>query len=85
MKKVRLQFMVDPDELREKAYIRDPVRIRITRPRTIFLLGVLGESGRKLVGGGICFYFERRLAEGLVKSGVAEFAPKNGEGGGCDG
>lgn len=70
-RKVRLQFMVDPDELAKHAYVREPVRIRITDPDAIFLTGILGESGRKLVKAGICFYFERKLAEKLIRKNIA--------------
>lgn len=76
MNKVRLQYMVDPDELKKRAYIKNPVRIIITHPKDVFLLGILGESGRKLVQDGIPFYFERKRAEGLVKMGLAKFLPK---------
>lgn len=78
-KRVRLQFAVDAVELVSKAYIKDPIRIKIIDPEAIFLTGILGESGRKLVKAGLHFYFERPLAEKLIKKGIAVEAPKRRE------
>lgn len=72
MAKVVLKFMVVPEELAKLAYVLDPVKVKIIDPEGIFLTGLLGESGRKLVLGGISFYFERSLAETLIKRGIAE-------------
>lgn len=63
--------MVDPKELQEKAYVKDPVRIRIIDPDAIFITGILGESGRKLVKSGVCFYFEKSLAQKFISKGIA--------------
>ena len=70
-KKVELQFMVVPEELARLAYVPDPVRLRVVDPEAIFLTGILGDSGRKLVQGGILFYFTRSLAEKLIGRGIA--------------
>lgn len=78
-KRVRLKFAVDVVELATKAYIKDPVRIKIIDPEAIFLTGILGESGRKLVKAGLHFYFERPLAKKLIKKGIATEAPKQRE------
>lgn len=69
---VELDFMVVPEELSRRAVVHDPVRIRIVDPEAIFLTGILGESGRKLVAAGVEFYFTRTLAEKLIALGVAE-------------
>ena len=74
--KVKLQFMVDPDFLKDNAYIENPVRIKVIDPEAIFLTGILGESGRKLVLGGAHFIFERELAEKLIKKGIAVYVNK---------
>jgi hypothetical protein len=75
--RVKLQFMVDPYELMAKAYVPNAMRIRIVDPEAIFLLGILGESGRELVKAGLTFYFEGALAKRLIDSGVAELAEKS--------
>jgi hypothetical protein len=58
VKKIELKFMVVPDA----------VRVKVVDPEAIFLLGILGESGRKLVEAGVEFYFEGQLAEKLISS-----------------
>jgi hypothetical protein len=69
--KVELDFMVVPEELAKLAYVPDPVRVKVVDPDAIFLTGILGESGRKLVAGGVEFYFTRKLAEKLIARGIA--------------
>ena len=71
MKKVRLEFMVVPELLATKAYVPDPVRCKVIDPDAIFLTGILGESGRKLVAAGIEFYFTRILATKLIEKKIA--------------
>lgn len=66
-----LQFKVDPDYLRDHTIVRDPVRILITDPESIFITGILGESGRRMIADGAPFIFTRPLAEKLIKHGVA--------------
>lgn len=70
--KIRLQFMVVPEQLSALAYVPNPVRVRIVDAEAIFLLGLLGESGRELVKAGVEFYFENRLASKLIDKGIAE-------------
>jgi hypothetical protein len=69
--KIKLKFMINPIELAEKAYVPDAVLLRVIDPEAIFLLGVLGESGRKLVKAGVGIYFERPLARKLIRKGIA--------------
>lgn len=69
--KVRLDFMVVPQLLATLAYVPDPVRCKIVDAEAIFLTGILGESGRKLVAAGIEFYFTRTLADKLIAKGIA--------------
>ena len=71
MKKIKLDFMIVPSELIRKCYVPDRVRIRITDPKAIFLEGILGESGRKMVKSGCEFYFTRKLATRFIKWGIA--------------
>jgi len=70
--KVRLDFMVVPELLATLAYVPDAVRCRVIDPEAIFLTGLLGESGRKLVLAGIEFYFTQTLADKLINAGIAE-------------
>lgn len=69
--RVRLDFMVVPELLASKAYVPDAVRCAVVDPEAIFLTGILGESGRRLVKAGIEFYFTKRLADKLIGSGIA--------------
>jgi hypothetical protein len=70
-KKVKLQFMVVPELLATKAYVPNPVRVKIIDPEAIFLTGLLGESGRKLVKAGVEFYFTKSLADKLIEKKIA--------------
>jgi len=70
MRKVKLDFLVCQDEL-DKCYVPNAVRIRIIDPDTIFLTGIFGESGRKMVKAGVEFYFTRRIAVKLISKGIA--------------
>ena len=77
MKKVKLDYMVVPEKLAELAYVDDPVKVKITDSDAIFLQGILGESGRKLVKAGIHFYFTRKLADKLVRKEIAEYVHRS--------
>jgi hypothetical protein len=70
--KVELKFMVVPEELSKYAYVKNPVKVKIIDPEKIFLLGVLGESGRSLVEAGISFYFEDKQANWMIENKIAE-------------
>jgi len=70
--KVKLKFMVDPKWLAEKCEIDNPVRVIVTDPEAIFLTGILGESGRKMVEAGFPFIFEGELAERLISKGICK-------------
>ena len=72
MKKIKLKFMVVPEELEKRGYVPNRVKILIVDPESIFILGILGESGRKLVASGVPFWFEGELARKLIKMGVAK-------------
>lgn len=72
MKKVSLKFMVDPEFLKLKAEVKNAWKIKIVDPEAIFLTGILGESGRKLVLAGAPFYFEKELAIKLIDKKIAE-------------
>lgn len=74
---VELQFMVVPELLATLAYVPDPVRCKIVDAEAIFMTGILGESGRKLVKAGIEFYFTRPLAEKLIAKGIAVESPND--------
>jgi len=68
---VRLDFMVDPDALKLRAFVPDPVRVLVTDPASIFITGILGESGRRMVASGMVFIMTRSLAEKLISHHVA--------------
>ena len=72
MEKVKLDFMIVPELLKERAYVPDAVRCKIIDPEAIFLLGILGESGRKLIKAGVELYLTRTLAENLISKGIAQ-------------
>jgi hypothetical protein len=71
MKKVQLQFKVCPDFLLKNTEVKNAVKIVIIDPEAIFLTGLLGESGRKMVKAGAPFYFTKRLAEKLIDKKIA--------------
>lgn len=64
--------MVDPCYLLSQVYIRKPIKVIIIDPEAIFLTGIMGESGRKLVKHGAPFYFEEPLAKRLIQKGIAK-------------
>jgi len=72
VKKIKLKFMVVPSELEKRAYVPNRIKILIKDPESIFITGILGESGRKLVKSGVPFWFEGKLAGRLIDMGVAE-------------
>ena len=69
--KIKLEFMVVPEELEKRAYVPNAIKVKIVDSDAIFLTGILGESGRKLVKAGVAFYFERVLARKLIDKGIA--------------
>lgn len=64
--------MVDPEFLKSKAFVKNAMKVRVVDPEAIFLTGILGESGRRLVKAGAPFYFEKKLALKLISKGIAE-------------
>ena len=72
MKKIKLSFMVVAEELTKMCYVPNAIKVKIVDPEAIFLLGILGESGRKMVKRGIPFYFEGKLAKKLMDKGIAK-------------
>lgn len=63
--------MVVPEQLQRLAYVPNAVKIKVIDPEAIFLTGLLGESGRKLVKAGVEFYFEKSLAKKLIDKQIA--------------
>jgi len=72
VRKIKLTFMVVPEFLETHCFIENPVKVKVIDPEAIFLTGILGESGRKMVKAGIPFYFEKKLAQKLIKKGIAK-------------
>lgn len=60
--------MIVPELLATKAYVPNSVRVKIVDPEAIFLMGILGESGRKLVKAGIELYVSNKKWPGETKS-----------------
>lgn len=71
MKKISLQFMVVPDALKKYAYVKNPVKVMIIKPKSSLLNKYLGQSGKKLAKLGVSFYFTRQLAKILISKKVA--------------
>jgi hypothetical protein len=59
---VRLDFMVHPDDLQNRAYIEDPVLVKIINPEEFKLLG---ESGKRMAELGFRFILTQKLAKTL--------------------
>lgn len=72
MKKLELNFMVDPEYLAKKCRVPNKVKILITKPDSVLYKTILGESGRAMAHAGMPFYFEKGLAQGLIHQGVAK-------------
>jgi len=70
-KKVRLDFMIVPEQLATRAYVPNKVKLKIVDPEAIFLMGLLGESGKRLVAAGIEIYFTKRIAKKLLEKKIA--------------
>jgi len=70
--KIKLDFMICPDEMVKKCYVPNPIRIKIVEPKSIFITGILGESGKKMIENGCEFLFTKKLAYRLIKMGVAK-------------
>ena len=71
MNRIRLRFRVAPDQLASRTYVPRAVRLVITDPDSIFITGILGESGRRMVSRGFVFEFEKTLANRLIRMKVA--------------
>lgn len=72
VKKVKLNFMIYPPFLMSQCIVPDAMLVKIIDPEAIFLTGLLGESGRKMVKAGAPFYFTRRLARKLIEKKIAK-------------
>ena len=72
IKGVKLDFMVVPELLSKLAYVPNKVRCKVIDPDAIFLTGILGDSGKKLVKAGIEFYFTQELARKLIDKEIAQ-------------
>ena len=72
---VQLKFRVDPDYLKNRTEVLDPVKVVFLNPDRVFALGILGESGRTMVLDGAVFEFEREQAEWMISQGIAALKP----------
>ena len=73
-KKVNLKFMVVPAQLSKYGYVKNAVKIKITKPYSRTFDGILGNSGRKLAKAGLDFYFEKNIANELIKLKVSKLS-----------
>lgn len=71
MPKVKLNFRVDPDYLKNNTEVPNAVRIRFINPEKVFVLGLLGESGRTMMMDGAVFEFEKEQAEWMIEQKIA--------------
>ncbi len=71
MEKVKLKFRVDPEYLMNNTEVIDPVRIKFIDPEKVFVMGMLGESGRTMMLDGAVFEFERGQAEWMIEQKIA--------------
>lgn len=72
MKKLKLTFMVVPEDLATKAYVSKKVKLKIVDLEKMFSLGILGDSGREMARAGFSWWFEGALAKKLIEDGIAE-------------
>ena len=72
MKKVKLTFMVVPEELATKAYVPRKVKLKIVNCEKMFKLGILGDSGKEMAKAGLLWWFEKSLAEMMINEGIAK-------------
>lgn len=71
MNKVKLNFMVVPDQLEKIGYVENPVRVKIVDINKIEELGILGQSGLKLAEAGAEFIFSEDYANRLIGMEIA--------------
>ncbi len=69
--KIKLKFRVDPNYLKNNTEVIDPVRIKFIDPEKVYVLGMLGESGRTMMLDGAVFEFERNQAEWMIEQKIA--------------
>ena len=70
--KVELRYMVVPEELRDKAFVPDAVKVKILESGTLADMGILGETGKKLADAGLPFYFTEKDTQELVEMKLME-------------
>jgi len=67
---IELNFMVDPDELKERAFVRNKARIRFKDTSHPLVCSWLGESGLKLADAGMTFIINIELVAELVANKI---------------
>jgi hypothetical protein len=71
VEKIKLKFRVDPDYLKNNTEVVDAIRLKFIDPEKVFVLGLLGESGRTMMLNGAVFEFERGQAEWMIEQKIA--------------
>ncbi len=74
--RITLGFRVDPDWLKDKTCVPDPVSVHFTgrNPFQFMDLNILGGSGLTMFFSGAPFEFTRKDAQELIKAGFARDA-----------
>ena len=71
MEKIQLKFRVDPDYLKNNTEVINAIRLKFIDPEKVFVLGLLGESGRTMMLNGAIFEFEKEQAEWMIEQKIA--------------
>jgi len=74
IQQIDLDFMAHPLVLLTQAVVKDGISVVFIDAERIFLMGMLGESGRKFVNNGCVFIFKRELAEWFIEQKIAKLA-----------
>lgn len=68
--KVKLNFMVCPEQLAKWAYVPNAIKCRVIDSHALLLTGILGESGMRLARAKLEFYFTEDLANKLIEKRI---------------
>jgi hypothetical protein len=72
VKKLDLNFMVDPNFLTKRCRVKDSVKVKILYPDAEAMSQYLGQSGRKMAKAGATFHFTKEIALELLDQGLVK-------------
>jgi hypothetical protein len=72
MKKLDLNFMVDPSFLSKRCRVKDSVKVKILYPDAEAMSQYLGQSGKRMAREGATFYFTNEIALELIDMGLVK-------------